>query len=77
MQFLMSPVNPDQVIPLQTNRISTYDGKYQLFNVYVTQTSQYYFILCELTNEKYLAHLYSLYSSLAQGMKSPDTDMSE
>lgn len=25
MQFLMSPVNPDQVIPLQTNRISTYD----------------------------------------------------
>lgn len=28
MQFLMSPVNPDQVIPLQTNRISTYDGKF-------------------------------------------------
>lgn len=27
MQFLMSPVNPDQVIPLQTNRVSTYDGK--------------------------------------------------
>ncbi|CAG9782196.1 unnamed protein product [Diatraea saccharalis] len=27
MQFLMSPVNPDQVIPLQTNRISTYDGE--------------------------------------------------
>lgn len=27
MQFMMSPVNPDQVIPLQTNRISTYDGK--------------------------------------------------
>lgn len=27
MQYLMSPVNPDQVIPLQTNRISTYDGK--------------------------------------------------
>ncbi|XP_013149061.1 PREDICTED: protein king tubby [Papilio polytes] len=25
MQFLMSPVNPDQVIPLQTNRISTFD----------------------------------------------------
>ncbi|KAJ2945200.1 hypothetical protein O0L34_g9270 [Tuta absoluta] len=25
MQFLMSPVNPDQVIPLQTNRMSTYD----------------------------------------------------
>lgn len=25
MQYLMSPVNPDQVIPLQTNRISTYD----------------------------------------------------
>ncbi|XP_072945339.1 protein king tubby [Epargyreus clarus] len=25
MQFLMSPVNPDQVIPLQTSRISTYD----------------------------------------------------
>lgn len=25
MQFLMSPVNPDQVIPLQTNKISTYD----------------------------------------------------
>ncbi|CAH2234363.1 jg5241 [Pararge aegeria aegeria] len=25
MQFLMSPVNPDQVIPLQTNRVSTYD----------------------------------------------------
>ncbi|XP_063538117.1 protein king tubby [Cydia strobilella] len=25
MQFLMSPVNPDQVIPLQTNRISSYD----------------------------------------------------
>ncbi|KPJ04428.1 Protein king tubby [Papilio xuthus] len=28
MQFLMSPVNPDQVIPLQTNRISTFDGMY-------------------------------------------------
>lgn len=27
MQFLMSPVNPDQVISLQTNRISTYDGE--------------------------------------------------
>ncbi|VVC98878.1 unnamed protein product [Leptidea sinapis] len=25
MQFLMSPINPDQVIPLQTNRVSTYD----------------------------------------------------
>ncbi|XP_068623145.1 protein king tubby [Battus philenor] len=25
MQFLMSPINPDQVIPLQTNRISTFD----------------------------------------------------
>lgn len=26
MQFMMSPHNPDQVIPLQTNRISTFDG---------------------------------------------------
>ncbi|XP_077298529.1 tub domain-containing protein ktub [Arctopsyche grandis] len=25
MQYMMSPVNPDQVIPLQTNRISTFD----------------------------------------------------
>lgn len=34
MQYMMSPVNPDQVIPLQTNRISTFDGNiyYLLMN---------------------------------------------
>lgn len=43
MQYMMSPVNPDQVIPLQTNRISTFDGIYIYF--FAIHSSIVYYIM--------------------------------